>query len=105
MHNTKVTVSETGLGEYSGELLVFFVAQKDDGNLDCDKFASPLLKSIADYEDFSAKENDTVFLYPQDSKSGSKIGAKRVLYIGLGKKVHTPRFRRNWKCFEVLVEQ
>lgn len=86
MQNTKVTVSELNIEDYSGELLVFCVAQKEDGSIDCDKLANPLVKSLAGYDDFNAKENDTVIVYPQESKNAGKIKAKRVLFIGIGKK-------------------
>ncbi len=90
MHNTKVTVSEIHMKDFCGELLVFYVAQKEDGSIDSDNHTAPLVKVLTQYNDFCAKENDTVVLYPQEFKKLSKIGAKRVLMIGLGKKSSYP---------------
>lgn len=85
MKNTKVTVTEQGIDTYRGNLLVFCVAQQEDGTYVCDPDIRPLLDSSIQYEDFTAKENETVLFYPGDLKRSGKISAKRVLAIGLGK--------------------
>lgn len=86
MHTTKVTVSDKNIYEYDGDLLIFWTAKNEDGSIDCDLRVVDLLQPYIQREDFGAKENDAVVLYPDTVKSGEKFSARRLLVVGLGEK-------------------
>jgi len=86
MLTTKVTVSEKDIYEYEGDLLIFWAAGTVDGTVHCDSRISDLLQPLNACKDFSAKENDTVVIYPESLKNGEKFIARRIMVVGLGVK-------------------
>ncbi|SHO46960.1 leucyl aminopeptidase [Desulfopila aestuarii] len=86
MHATKVTVFEKDIYGYDGDLLIFWAAGNEDGTVQCDSRVADLLQPLTVCKDFSAKENDTVVLYPETVKGGEKFSAKRILVVGFGVK-------------------
>lgn len=86
MQNTKVTVSDQDIQDFKGDLLIFFATQEEDGSIDCDIRIRDYIRPMIDCEDFLAKENDTVMLYPDATKNGTIFSARRLLVVGLGRK-------------------
>lgn len=84
MHTTKVTVSDKDIHSYEGDMLIFWASGREDGGVDCDTRILGLLQPLIDCKDFSAKENDTVVMYPETVKDGDSFSATRILVIGLG---------------------
>ncbi len=86
MHNTKVTVTTQDIHEYKGDMLVFHAARREDGTIDCDPRVSTYVAALTDYNDFTAKLNETVLFYPAEMKNTEMLAARRVLVVGIGKK-------------------
>lgn len=86
MYSTKVAASEQDIEEFTGDLLVFYAAQEEDGAIDCDMRIRGCLQPLLVCGDFVAKENDTVVLYPDIEKNCGPFSARRLLVVGLGKK-------------------
>jgi leucyl aminopeptidase len=85
MYNTKVTVTTQDIYEYKGDMLIFPAARRLDGTIDCDPRVSTLVGTFAEYNDFTAKLNETVLFYPAEMKNAEMFASSRILIVGLGK--------------------
>lgn len=84
MKPTKTIVSKKKVEEYSGDMLVAFVAQAGDGSFICDDVCKMLFEAIGDLEEFSGKPEQILQLYPKGILNKGNITCKRLLLVGLG---------------------
>ena len=84
MKNTKVIVSKGKVEEYTGDLLVILVAQKEEGDYDVDDSIRPFLQSFKHYSEFSGKNDEQMQLYPPYGSLLEKFKCSRLLFLGLG---------------------
>ncbi len=80
----KVVVTTKAIEEYRGQLLVFPVAHSRKKTPRCSAAVSRLVSEFFKLGDFSAKQDQTLLLYPAQTGSNKKIRARRVLLVGLG---------------------
>jgi leucyl aminopeptidase len=84
MKTTKIVVSKKKIDEYSGELLVTFVAQGTNGELLSDRMFAPMLKSVQDFKEFTGKKEKYLQLYPAIGQFKGLVQCKRLMLLGLG---------------------
>lgn len=71
--------------QVSGDLLVFFVEERDDKKCTCPNAkVEKLMRSACRAGDFAGREEEVLLLYPSKS-GGAQVTAKRVLFVGCGK--------------------
>ncbi len=84
MKTAKVTLSKRKVENYPGEFLVTFVARGADDKLIGDKVLDPLLNKLQEVEEFSAKKEQCLQLYPALGQLEGVLQCKRLLLLGLG---------------------
>ena len=84
MKTTKVVSTQKAIEEYSGELLVVFVAQGTKGEIICDPQFDPMLQMLHGFKEFTAKNDEFVTLYPAVGQMEGLLQCKRLLLVGLG---------------------
>jgi leucyl aminopeptidase len=84
MDMTKITVTSKDFTAYTGDLLVFCIAQPAKGLPFCDERLQPLMMTALELGDFTAKMNDSLLVYP-GLTDVPMFSAKRLMLAGLGK--------------------
>jgi len=84
MKTAKVVVLKKKVEDYSGELLVSFVAQGAEGKILGEKVLKPLLKSLQEFQEFTAKKEEIFLSYPVLGQNKELLQCKRLLLVGLG---------------------
>jgi leucyl aminopeptidase len=84
MKTTKVVISKKKVEEYPGDFLVTFVARGADNKIIGDRLLEPLLKSLQEVKEFSAKKEQYLQLYPALGQYEGFLQCKRLLLLGLG---------------------
>lgn len=85
MKSTKLTVSKKKIGQYSGDLLIAFVGQDEEGTFTGGKLLRPLLDSLREYKEFTGKAEENMLLYPPFGQLNEALSCRRLLLIGMGK--------------------
>ena len=82
--NSMIKVSKKAPGEFSGDVLVYFVFETDKKTASCSNSAvRSYLKTAWKRGDFTGKKGQTLLMYPEGSAKAPS--ADRVLVVGLGK--------------------
>jgi leucyl aminopeptidase len=102
MKNTKVVISKKKVEEYPGELLVTLVAQGTDNKIIGDKLLDPILKSLQEFKEFTAKKDQSIQLFPSIGQFGGVLQCKRLLFIGLGDITEISDSKNPNEIFEIL---
>ena len=84
MKTTKIVVSKKTVEEYSGELLVTFVARDAAGEIMSDRKFGPVLKSLQEFKEFTGKKEQSLQLYPVIGQFKDLLQCKRLMLLGLG---------------------
>ena len=85
MKSTKITVSKKKISEYTGDLLVAFLGQNEEGALVGEDWLQPLLEPLRQYKEFTGKAEEQILLYPPLTALSETLSCRRLLLIGLGK--------------------
>jgi leucyl aminopeptidase len=85
MKLSKVVVSKKKITNYSGQLLVAFVALDAEEALTGVATVQPLLQSLRQYREFTGKATEYILLYPPFGPLAGVLSCQRLLLIGLGK--------------------
>lgn len=96
MKNTNVTLARKTPNQFSGDLLVYCVAQNKNGKPKRIQslYTKELNKAIS-LGDFTGEEGQCLLIY---GKGGTKGGPSRVLYLGVGKVQKTATAALNERC-------
>ncbi len=84
MKTAKLVVTQKKVEDYSGPLLVMFVARNTDGELICDRLPGPMMQWLQDVKEFSGKKEQSLLLYPDMGRAKKALQCQRLLLIGLG---------------------
>ncbi len=84
MQTTKVVVSKKKVEEYTGELLVTFVAQGKKGEIIGDLPFKSTLKSLQKFKEFTGKKEESFQLHPALCQPDGQLQCQRLLLLGLG---------------------
>ena len=84
MKSTKIVVSQKKVEEYSGPLLVIFVARNTEGVLVCDSLPDPTVQWLQDLKEFTGKKDQSLLLYPEVGRLDGVLHCQRLLLLGLG---------------------
>lgn len=85
MKSTKIVVSKNKMHNHTGELLVAFVGQDKKGRAVGDEHITVVLDSLKQCDEFSAKNGESIQLYPPFESLPADFKCKRLLLVGLGK--------------------
>jgi leucyl aminopeptidase len=99
MKVTKVVFSKKKAEDYSGEFLVTFVARGGDGEIVSDKFLAPMLESLREFKEFTAKNENFIHLYPRIGQQEGGLRCKRLLVLGIGE---IDNLSGTYEMFELL---
>ncbi len=84
MKIAKIVMSQKKVEEYSGQLLVIFVARHKDGALVCDTLPDLTVQWLQDLKEFTGKKEQSLLLYPDLGRAEGVLQCKRLLLLGLG---------------------
>lgn len=85
MKTSKIVVSKKKISNYSGSLLVAFVALDDQGAFVAGEMFQPLLQSLSPYQEFTGKPEEHILLYPPFGPLAGPLSCRRILLVGVGK--------------------
>lgn len=84
MENTKIIVSNTVGKNYSSDLCVYLVPQKDKERPDSSGIENTYLSKAIKNKDFTGKYNEILLYYPDKPKKND-LKSKRFAFAGIGK--------------------
>ena len=85
MDFTQFAVASEDFTEFSGDMLVFCLAQNGSGYEDCCPAIRNSVQKAFQLGDFSGKSSEQLLLYPESRKGDSGLLAKRIAICGIGK--------------------
>ena len=84
MKSAKIVVSQKKVEEYSGPLLVIFIARNMAGELVSDSLPKPTVQWLQDFREFTGKKEQSLLLYPDIGQFEGVLQCQRLLLLGLG---------------------
>ena len=84
MKTAKIVVTQKRVADYSGPLLVMFIARNKAGEMICASLPEPMMQWLQGVAEFTGKKEQALLLYPDNGRLQGTLQCPRLLLIGLG---------------------